>query len=390
MKKLLCIITLFITTISAQVLENSVPMNLSFQGVLSSSDGTIYEDGEYELTFRIMFPSLQGVEINIWEETQSVFVANGLFSTILGSVEELPAIIPGNAELEVQVGEEVLTPRTTFTSVPFSIASNFAAISGRAQVADSSNYSIRADSSMFAWQAQHATHADTAMVAMSAPTAGSAVYATYSDTSGYSYNSEHSVYSDTSMFSGHSAGAMYANYADTSMFAGQANHAMHSDTSGYAHNSMISVYADTAVFVGESVHSIYSDSSFISMNAMSSVYADTAYYVLGYTPTSELGGVALSNDFNDLLNIPDYVLLGDITGITPEQVTIGGGFNLGNLPPFDHPDPIIANISDVNELTLNASPQQITSQRSIGIEVTREGAAPAFVTVTIEANNTTA
>ena len=75
------------------------------------------------------------------------------------------------------------------------------------------------------------------------------------------------------------------------------------------------------------------------------------------------------------------------TGITPEQVTIGGGFNLGNLPPFDHPDPIIANISDVNELTLNTSPQQITSQRSIGIEVTREGAAPAFVTVTIEANN---
>ena len=78
------------------------------------------------------------------------------------------------------------------------------------------------------------------------------------------------------------------------------------------------------------------------------------------------------------------------TGITPEQVTIGGGFNLGNLPPFDHPDPIIANISDVNELTINAVPQQITSQRSIGIEVTREGAAPAFVTVTIEANNTTA
>ena len=104
MKKLLCIITLLITTISAQILENSVPMNLSFQGVLSSSDGTIYDDGEYELTFRIMFPSLQGVEITIWEETQSVFVANGLF-TILGSVEELPAI-PGNAELEVQVGEK--------------------------------------------------------------------------------------------------------------------------------------------------------------------------------------------------------------------------------------------------------------------------------------------
>ena len=113
MKKLLFIITLFITTISAQVLENSVPMNLSFQGVLSSSDGTIYEDGEYDLTFRIMFPSLQGVEINIWQETQSVFVANGLFSTVLGSIEELPAIIPGNAELEDQVGEELDPARIT-------------------------------------------------------------------------------------------------------------------------------------------------------------------------------------------------------------------------------------------------------------------------------------
>ncbi|MBT4250113.1 hypothetical protein HOD84_07225, partial [bacterium] len=307
MKKLLFIITLFITTISAQVLENSVPMNLSFQGVLSSSDGTIYEDGEYDLTFRIMFPSLQGVEINIWQETQSVFVANGLFSTVLGSIEELPAIIPGNAELEVQVGEEVLTPRTTFTSVPFSIASNFAAISGRAQVADSSNYSTRADSSMFSMHSQHAIYADTAMVAMSAPMAGSAMYAGYSDTSGFSYQSTHSTYSDSSMYSGSAGQAIHANYATQS------------DTSVYSYSSMVSVYADTAVFVGESIHSIYSDSSLVSMNAMSSIYADTAYYVLGYTPTSELGVVALSNDFNDLLNIPDYVLPGDITGITLDQ-----------------------------------------------------------------------
>jgi len=78
------------------------------------------------------------------------------------------------------------------------------------------------------------------------------------------------------------------------------------------------------------------------------------------------------------------------SGITPEQVNISGDFTLGNLPPFDHPDPVIGTISDVTELTLNARPQQFTSQRSIGVEVTRDGAAPAFVTVTIEANNTTA
>ena len=42
------------------------------------------------------------------------------------------------------------------------------------------------------------------------------------------------------------------------------------------------------------------------------------------------------------------------------------------------------------QLTLNAQPQQITSQKSIGVEVTRDGAAAGLVTVTVEANNTTA
>ena len=72
------------------------------------------------------------------------------------------------------------------------------------------------------------------------------------------------------------------------------------------------------------------------------------------------------------------------------SVSISGDFSASNLPPFDHPDPIIANISGAGNLTFNAQPQQITSQRSIGIEVSREGAASAFVTVTIAANNTTA
>ena len=84
------------------------------------------------------------------------------------------------------------------------------------------------------------------------------------------------------------------------------------------------------------------------------------------------------------------------SGVNPSVVsTPAADFNSTQLPPFDHPDPIIYNFisgpqAGVTQLTLNAQPQQITSQRSIGIEVTRDGAAPAFVTVTIEANNTTA
>ena len=88
----------------------------------------------------------------------------------------------------------------------------------------------------------------------------------------------------------------------------------------------------------------------------------------------------------------DYKIL-DMRGlvaVTDGEVQIGGDFNVNNLPPFDHPDPVIANIIGAGNLEINAVPQQITSQRSIGVEIIRDGAAPAFVTVTIEANNTTA
>jgi len=82
----------------------------------------------------------------------------------------------------------------------------------------------------------------------------------------------------------------------------------------------------------------------------------------------------------------------DMRGLTVTGggiVQIDGDFSANNLPPYDHPDPVIANISGAGNLTFNAQPQQITSQRSIGIEVSRDGAASAFVTVTIAANNTT-
>ena len=85
------------------------------------------------------------------------------------------------------------------------------------------------------------------------------------------------------------------------------------------------------------------------------------------------------------------------TGINSRLVSSNvTDFDARTLPPFDHPDPVIytfkggdAGRGVLTQLVLNAEPQQITSQRSIGVEVTRDGAAPAFVTVTIEANNTT-
>ena len=79
-----------------------------------------------------------------------------------------------------------------------------------------------------------------------------------------------------------------------------------------------------------------------------------------------------------------------LEGVNASSVNISGDFNANNLPPFDHPDPVIANITGIGDLTINAQPQQITSQRSVGVEISRDGAASAFVTLTVEVNNTTA
>jgi len=79
-----------------------------------------------------------------------------------------------------------------------------------------------------------------------------------------------------------------------------------------------------------------------------------------------------------------------LEGVNASNVNISGDFNANNLPPFSHPEPVIANITGQGNLTINAAAQQITSQRSVGVEISRDGAASAFVTLTIEANNTTA
>jgi len=61
----------------------------------------------------------------------------------------------------------------------------------------------------------------------------------------------------------------------------------------------------------------------------------------------------------------------------------------GKNPKFgtNHTEVIIENVSGT-KLTLNAEATQFTSQKIFGVEVTREGAAPTFITVTVAANNT--
>ena len=81
----------------------------------------------------------------------------------------------------------------------------------------------------------------------------------------------------------------------------------------------------------------------------------------------------------------NYKIL-DYRGLSVIGAVVEG--DAGDNPPFIHPTPVIATVRG-EDLEINANSGQITSQKSIGVEVSREGAAPAFVTVTINVNNNT-
>ena len=118
------------------------------------------------------------------------------------------------------------------------------------------------------------------------------------------------------------------------------------------------------------------------------------------TPTiTKVAGETISNPINIIPNIFPNVQAAkfnftvlDMRGLSVSNidsgvVNINGDFGVDNLPPFAHPEPVKATILGAGQITLNAQQQQITSQRSVGIEVSREGAASAFITVTINTNN---
>ena len=164
MKKVLTLIIIVISFVIAQPQTGSVPNKITFQGILSNPDGSLYEDGAYDIIFRLYETPNQGDEVMIWEEAHLTDVENGLFSVILGSDLPFPDNISGNAMLEIQVLDEILSPRQSFSSVPFSLTAKRANMSMHAMHADSAMQSFRA------------VYADTAQFALTVPMSDSAQF----------------------------------------------------------------------------------------------------------------------------------------------------------------------------------------------------------------------
>jgi hypothetical protein len=98
----------------------TVPRLVNYQGRLTGLDGTPVTDSTYSVTFRFFNAATGGVLL--WQETQSVTTAKGIFSVLLGSIDSLPAYVFGGdscyLELEPQ-GSAPLTPRSNIATVPY-------------------------------------------------------------------------------------------------------------------------------------------------------------------------------------------------------------------------------------------------------------------------------
>ena len=122
MKKLLFLLTM-VSFMSVNILGQAIPKQIDYQGVLKTAAGVIVPDGNYPMTFKIYNDPTGGAAL--WTETQTVAVANGLFSAHLGSVTPITGVPFDRIQfLGITLGAEPeLLPRTTFTPSPYSFMS---------------------------------------------------------------------------------------------------------------------------------------------------------------------------------------------------------------------------------------------------------------------------
>src|SRR5690554_963029 len=125
MKKQILTTVLLIFVISTCV-TGSLPRILSYQGVVTDTNGNPKKDGEYKFTFSIFDDSVSGE--SLWSEEKTIQTKQGLFSTELGSVEPLTIPFDKQYWLQVEADGTVFPLRTKLTSAPYSFRADTAEI----------------------------------------------------------------------------------------------------------------------------------------------------------------------------------------------------------------------------------------------------------------------
>ncbi len=118
--------------VCAAMAQAVVTGRINFQGRLSDDSGIPVPDGDYQMTFFIYSSSTGGSPI--WSETQNVATTDGIYSVVLGLINELdPYDITGDRYLGVKVeSDSEMSPRQLLTAVPFALkAADSEALSGQ-------------------------------------------------------------------------------------------------------------------------------------------------------------------------------------------------------------------------------------------------------------------
>ncbi len=112
------ILTIALAILLAAVAAMAQPALLNVQGALTNADGTLVDDGIYNITFRIYDIPIGGMPL--WQEVQNVDVSGSIFNTVLGYINSLSLPFDDIYYLGVEIaGDPEMFPRITLTSVPY-------------------------------------------------------------------------------------------------------------------------------------------------------------------------------------------------------------------------------------------------------------------------------
>ncbi len=103
---------------SASLHSEDIPRTISHQGILTSSDGILIENGRDTFTVGIYDEEISGEAL--WAETQTVEVINGIYTIQLGIIEPLNLDSDTQYWIGISVdGSNELNPRIPLSSVPY-------------------------------------------------------------------------------------------------------------------------------------------------------------------------------------------------------------------------------------------------------------------------------
>jgi hypothetical protein len=113
-----CIALLLFLVAAEPTQAQTFNQEINYQGKLADNLGSTVADGSYSIEFRLYTVASGGTDI--WNETQSVTVTNGLFSVMLGSSTSLSSVdFAQTLYLGVEIeADGEMTPRKILGAVP--------------------------------------------------------------------------------------------------------------------------------------------------------------------------------------------------------------------------------------------------------------------------------